>query len=401
MTMRALPLLLLLGFPAFAATPTLDADFPAANARVLSHDGDSYTLAPDLRDTTGWWFHFHFRLRGSPGDAATIRFLDNNPVGVRGPAISSDGGRTWNWAGAEVVTASKIDGHAAWSFRAVLPDGVSEVRYAFAPTYLQSHLDAWIGEHRKDAALKVEELCKSRKGRPVTLLHVGAGADGSKPVILLTSRHHACESMATYAMEGLLSAALADDDLGRGLRERYEILAVPFMDTDGVEDGDQGKNRAPHDHNRDYNEKPLYPEVAAWMKLTEPLKPRVAFTLDMHCPHIRGAWNDRVYLVGSAPEAVAERQRAFLAVLERTHEGPIPIRAKDCYLPANTGWNTNANYAAGRSNGQWCRDTFTNARFTGGIEIAYADALGVEMNAGSARALGRDLARAIGEFLRP
>jgi hypothetical protein len=33
------------------------------------------------------------------------------------------------------------------------------------------------------------------------------------------------------------------------------------------------------------------------------------------------------------------------------------------------------------------------------IEIAYADALGAEVNATSARALGRDLARALAEFL--
>ena len=76
------------------------------------------------------------------------------------------------------------------------------------------------------------------------------------------------------------------------------MLAIPFMDRDGVEDGDQGKNRTPHDHNRDYNERPLYPEVSALMKLGESLKPRVLVATDLHCPHIRGEWNDRVYLVG-------------------------------------------------------------------------------------------------------
>ncbi len=72
--------------------------------------------------------------------------------------------------------------------------------------------------------------------------------------------------MATYALEGFLSAVLADDACGRQWQENWEVLAVPFLDKDGVENGDSGKNRAPHDHNRDYNEQPLYPEIAALMK---------------------------------------------------------------------------------------------------------------------------------------
>jgi murein tripeptide amidase MpaA len=41
----------------------------------------------------------------------------------------------------------------------------------------------------------------------------------------------------------------ADTPEGRLARERFRFLAVPFMDKDGVEDGDQGKNRRPRDHN--------------------------------------------------------------------------------------------------------------------------------------------------------
>ena len=207
--------------------------------------------------------------------------------------------------------------------------------------------------------------------------------------------------MATYALEGLLSAVLDDDELGRRWRERWQILAVPFMDKDGVEAGDQGKNRAPHDHNRDYNATPLYPEVAAWMKLGESLKDRVVFSLDLHCPHISGTWNDRVYFVGSSVPAAAEKQKAFTQVLERVCRGPIPFRAAEGYLPYGTAWNTAGNTAAGRSNGAWASETFPEARFVGGIEIPYADASGVEVNADSARALGRDLAQAIFEHLDP
>jgi len=50
--------------------------------------------------------------------------------------------------------------------------------------------------------------------------------------------------MASWALEGLIEEVLADTADGRWLRERVEFLMVSLMDLDGVEDGDQGKNRS-------------------------------------------------------------------------------------------------------------------------------------------------------------
>ena len=86
-------------------------------------------------------------------------------------------------------------------------------------------------------------------------------------------------------------------------------------------------------------------------------------------------------------------------MLERVRRGPILFRAADGYLPHGVAWNTPPGFAAGRPNFYWAGDTFSEARFTGAIEIPYADAQGVEVNADSARALGRDLARAALEHL--
>jgi hypothetical protein len=264
-----------------------------------------------------------------------------------------------------------------------VPAGQSEVRYAFTPQYLKGHLYAWLDRH---PAVRVATLCRSRRGRPVELLRLGRGKD----VVLLTSRHHCCETMATYALEGFLEAAPAS---------RWEVIAVPFMDKDGCEAGDQGKNRRPHDHNRDYNAKPLYPEVAALMKLGAALTNRVVASFDLHCPTIRGQWNDRVYFVGAPQEKIWQQQQAFAAVLERVQCGPIKFHAQDC-LKFGTAWNTTNNFSQGRSSSAWARETFSNAQLVTSIEIPYADALGAEVNAASARALGRDLARALAEYLQ-
>ncbi len=199
-------------------------------------------------------------------------------------------------------------------------------------------------------------------------------------------------------LEGFLSAVLADDELGARWREHWEVVAVPFMDRDGVADGDQGKLRTPHDHNRDYNAQPLYPEVAALQLWGQTLGGRVVAALDLHCPHIRGEWNDRAYFVGPPDEGLWQKECRFAAVLEQTQQGPLRFRAKDC-LPFGTAWNTNANTRQGKSFGNWAREAFPDARLVASLELAYADALGDEVNADTARAFGRDLARALAKYL--
>lgn len=398
---RSLLRWLVLCFPFAAGAAAVDADFPGGNVAVQREEGRKVFVAPDLRDTQKgqWWFYFNFRLKPSAENPREIVFTGKNPIGTRGPAVSSDRGATWRWLGANAVKAAKTNGVSSWSFEAAVPEGADEARFAFCPEYLESHLKSWIEKHRGDPALRVGELCKSRKGRSVELIRAGClDPARSRGVVLLTSRHHCCEAMATYAMEGILEAALADDELGKRWRENWEIVAVPFVDKDGCEEGDQGKNRAPHDHNRDYNAAPVYPEVAALMKLGASLSNRVVAAMDMHCPYISGEWNDRVYIVGAPEPEFWQKQKAFAQVWARVQQGPVRFREQDC-LAYGTSWNGSGNFKQGRSSSGWARETFPGAKVVTGIEIAYADALGVEVNVTTARALGRDLARAFAEFL--
>ena len=274
---RALTIPLMIGLCAvlmpaagLAGEISIDADFPGGNILVQQVAGDTVFVAPDQRDTATnqWWFYWNFRLKAPPQKPVTIVFTGKNPIGVRGPAMSGDDGVTWQWLGADGVTFGQHNGQPAWSFVACVPAGQTAVRYAFCPQYLESHLNAWLDKHQGATALRINTLCRTRQGRAVELLRAGClDPQRVRGVVLLTSRHHCCEIMATYALEGLLDAVLADDEIGRQWRARWEVIAIPFMDKDGVENGDQGKYRQPHDHNRDYNPQPLYPEVAALMKL--------------------------------------------------------------------------------------------------------------------------------------
>lgn len=388
--------------PTPAAAFRIDADYPGGNIVVERIQGRTVWVAPDQRDTVPnqWWFYFSFRLRAPAQTPVAVVFTGRNPLGVRGPAVSIDGGAHWRWMGAGAVRSSRgADGRPAWSFDAEVPAGASEARYAFCPPYLESHLKAWLDRHRDHPNLAVETLVRSRAGRPVEMLRAGClDRSRSAGVVIVTSRHHCCEAMATYALEGCLEAVLADDEAGRQWRKAWELVAIPFMDKDGVEAGDQGKYRAPHDHNRDYIDAPLYPEVAALMERGRRWGDCVRVFLDLHCPHIRGEWNDRAYFVGSPEPEFWEREKAFAAVLERVQEGPIRFRAEDC-LAYGLAWNRSGNDPAGRSSSAWARSALPRAALVASMEIAYADALGIEVNAESARALGRDLGRALAAYL--
>ena len=394
--MQAL-LLLFLGAFAFwgqaaavAASFVIDANYPGGNVVVERTDGDTVYLRPDLRDTQGWWFYWNFRVTGAAGRTLTFRFTGRNPIGVRGPAVSTDAGKTWSWLGAEAVTDA--------SFPFTFPDNAEEVRFCFAIPYQEQDLEEFLAQHKGHPGLKVEQLCKTRKGRTVERLHVGRLDGDPRFRVLLTARHHACEMIASYTMEGFLETVLADNDDGYWFRRNVEVLAIPFVDKDGVEDGDQGKNRKPRDHNRDYVGPSIYPSVAALRTFVPNWsngKLRAAF--DLHCPYISGPYNEVIYMVGKADETMWRQQTRFGRIVEDVQRGPLVYRTSD-NLPFGKGWNTGRSYTQGKACSSWSAG-LEGVRLAATFEIPYANAGGQPVTAAGARAFGRSLARATRVYL--
>ncbi|MGE5296371.1 MAG: M14 family zinc carboxypeptidase, partial [Solirubrobacterales bacterium] len=291
--------------PSFA----VDANYPGGNIVVERIEGDTVQLRPDLRDTDGWWFYWSFRVRGAQGRSLTFTFSGRNPIGVRGPAVSVDGGKSWSWLGAEVVK----DGSFQYSFAA----DAQEVRFCFGIPYLEENLKEFLSMYKDNPGLSVQELCRTPQGRSVERLHVGRLDGRALHRVLLTARHHACETMGDYVMEGILESVLADNDDGCWFRRNVEILAIPFVDKDGVEQGDQGKNRVPRDHNRDYIGQSVHASVAALRTFVPNWSDgRLVAAFDLHCPYMSGPNNEVIYIVGSSDESMWRQQREFGRLLE-------------------------------------------------------------------------------------
>lgn len=365
----------------------IDISFPGGNIFIEDINGFDVTLTKDMRNTEGDWFYWAFR--GTFDEVGTYHFTFTNgwACGARGPAVSYDDGMTWEWLGADCVSGEK----RSQFFYNYDGSRGNRVIFCMGMQYQQAHLDAFLAKHQGDDRLSVSTLAYTRKNRAVEILHIeDKTVGGEKKRIFLASRHHCCEMMATYAMEGILDAALKDDDLGRELREKFIIDAVPFVDKDGVVDGDQGKNRLPHDHARDYGaEHNLYPEVAAIQKFLLETKPYIVN--DLHCPWICLDINETIYFPGPSGKDAEARMLRMSAILAEEAPACAPHFSEDNIL-YGVGWNTGANYTKGAPMGAWVnRQGF--ARFAGTLEIAYANAREVTLTPDGVRELGRALAR--------
>lgn len=371
-----------------AAEPTVSirSDFPGGNAVVVRSVGPSVELAPDLRGGMPW-FYWYFEAQASRPLRATFTFASQPMIGVRGPAVSLDQGQSWRWLGAEQVeyapTTQPPGVKPRESFSYDFTAEHLTVRFAVTIPYLQHDLDQFLKSHAANPHLKQLPLTKTRQGTSVELLQIGELGPNVKAVVV-TARHHACESLASYVLEGFMRAAMSDSPAGVAFRRRYVLYAVPLVDKDGVQAGDQGKNRSPHDHNRDYGPSPLYPEIRAIQQLAE--AQQVQYALDFHCPALRGDIHEAFHFLGLGVPHVSNNLNEFIAWIreERPQQVMAPLNfLTDIAKPNAINRRINSHHFALRD----------GAVFAATLEVPYTQRT-VELDAALARAYGESLLKA-------
>lgn len=349
-------------------------DFPGANIDVLKigESENTVRVSPQLRDTTTEWFYWAFCVEGAQGETWTFDFTAKDYVylGYFGPAVSKDL-KEWNWAGSDV-----LDGHSRFTYEF----GPEEdcVYFAHNMIYSTERFKRFVESYD----IPVRSLVTTKKNRSVDIVEMGEG----DTCILLTSRHHCCESTGTYVMEGMLK------EFSREPFEGFQVIAVPFMDVDGVVDGDQGKNRAPHDHNRDYLEDPIYESTAALMDYTK--DKNVKYLLDLHSPWHFGGRNDTCFMAYSVEDMKANYE-LFGEILQRITEMDTDSMQydKDNDIDVNVDWNiggtpTCSKYFATK------QDTVMSFTF----ETAYFGLHENQVSQERLIRLGENIARAIKQF---
>ncbi len=319
-----------------AADLGVSAEFPGGSAEVLAIDSAArrIELAPQCVPGRGWPCWWYARITGTPaGETVTVRIVSSHRP-HRGAQVLA--GR---WALPDRAVVSTDNVH--WVQTPPGATNANEVVYSLAapaaqfwiawgPPFLPAHAEAAIAE----AARRCDDverfvLAHTREGREVAAVRLG---NPSGAAIWVQARQHAWEVGSSWVARGLLEWATSDDPEAVEFRRGAELWLVPIMDVDNVARGAGGKDAEPRDHNRDWDDSPLYPEVAAAQQRLRALGAagRLRLYLDLHQP---GWQTQPSYFYGpfdytNLPAAVRADYDRFLALAVEAASGPLRISPK-------------------------------------------------------------------------
>jgi len=271
------------------------------------------------------WFHVTCEGAGS----RPVRFVWLNAMSCLGlgsqaaleavrPVVQTDGG-PWQRVGNVHVKPRRPTGHVL-TFDT--PGACDRVSAAFCYPYAPADLDATL-----DAAVPVwkrQPIGLSGHGRLLPRLYCPPKPRPRMcPGAYVIARQHAGETPGSWVLDGLLRA-VAEADVGDPIRQ-VEWWASPFVDLDGVVEGNYGKDALPWDFNRAWSRMPMRPEVLTIQRdmraFARRTRPRML--LDLHGP---GGAEKRFYQFlcrdGQPPEH-RDLQKSFTPHLAR-HMPMIP-----------------------------------------------------------------------------
>jgi len=293
-------LLLLALFTTIHAEIRVSTDFEGGNAEVVTLDQASKTLRimPELHEGRGWPCWWYFRLDGlTPGQTITLEvqaqtkpFRETQVLAYpwcqpKHAWLSSDG-ETWSPSEAGTLSADKV-----MSYK--LTPTTGSLRVAWGPPFVPADAEKMLAEiAAKLPESKRFELAKTRDGHVVHGIRIG---DENAPhQVWVGSRHHAWEAGGSQVGRGFIRWYASDE--AKALRAKTCLHYIPIMDVDNVVLGAGGKDAIPRDHNRDWADVPIYPEVTAAQRMIGEIQKKHGLDayIDLHNP---GA-NDGIFFFG-------------------------------------------------------------------------------------------------------
>jgi hypothetical protein len=268
--MKSLGLLLLLALPLHAEL-RVRTDFEGGNAEVVKLDQSSRTLRimPALHEGRGWPCWWFFKLEGLlPGDELTLEvqaqtkpFRDQSVLAAawcqpRHAWVCRDG-KTW------IPTAAGQRGvDKAMIYR--IEAGAGPLGVAWGPPFVPSEADRILAHLAATLPEATRfELAKTRDGRPVPGIRIGQ--TDAPHQVWVGARQHAWESGSSHVGRGFITWYAGAE--AKAMRAKTCLYYIPIMDVDNAALGAGGKDAIPRDHNRDWGDDPIYPEVAAAQRM--------------------------------------------------------------------------------------------------------------------------------------
>lgn len=319
----------------------ITSDFPGGSAVVNAIDAEAgvVEVSPHVQSNRGWPCWWYFRIDGATvGQSITLKMTANKEVFRPGRTLSA------NWSQPDRAAIS-VD-NVKWTQTAkcqkkggiatYMINAPSETFWlAWGPPFLPSHADEVLKSVKtKLPEATLFELAKTRGGRSVRGIRIGneSKSDARRYGVWIQARQHAWEAGSSWVGRGFIDWLASDDESAVDLRRIATIHYVPIMDVDNAAVGAGGKDAVPRDHNRDWDDKPHYPEVAAAQKRIQQLNKDQQFDVfvDLHNP---GGSERRPYFFGpidldKLPTIQQQNHARWLAVSKDAISGPLPLETK-------------------------------------------------------------------------
>ena len=194
----------------------------------------------------------------------------------------------------------------------------------------------WVDSMAKHPSIQKQVIGNSINNNPIFSLHT-KGASG-KEIVVVLSRQHPPEVTGYSAMQYFVNKVLDESALSKKFLERFEMIVIPTVNPDGVDQGHWRHNMAGVDLNRDWElfKQPETKAIRDYMVSTlKKQDAKIYFAIDFH-----STWNDVFYTNtddqrSNAPGFV----NAWLKALEQTIPGyKINAKASGNGSNVSKGW---------------------------------------------------------------
>lgn len=173
----------------------------------------------------------------------------------------------------------------------ILPVNSDTVTVAAQEVISSVNSNKWADSLATLPFLKEQIIGYSLLGKPIVALN--STTSSGKNLVVIISRQHPPEVTGYLAMQEFVHTLTASNELARNFREKFEIVLVPMVNPDGVDEGNWRHSAAGVDLNRDW-EFFKQPETRAvkdfLLKKISEQHAKVYFAFDFH-----STWNDILY----------------------------------------------------------------------------------------------------------
>lgn len=151
----------------------------------------------------------------------------------------------------------------------------------------QELLSAWDNYHWEDSLVRLPQVKKQKIGESILGKSINAINIGnkSKKLIVVLSRQHPPEVTGYMAMQEFIRTVTAGSELAKNFRLKFELVLIPVINPDGVDEGNWRHSVAGVDLNRDW-ENFVQPETRAvkdyLLKKVTQQNAKVYFGIDFH-----------------------------------------------------------------------------------------------------------------------